>query len=386
MNPGYDIRRDHLLTYLREQQSCTVAYIYQAFMPTVLHRIFHYFVCVLPFTDWILHFRGLRDLVQSGGRKLHLSRYRTYLYNPNWAIRMLEKHKTNLLVVDLLKRKHKHIYYELSTAADTLGIRILALNHATQLRDEEASTQRKDRIAKDLSKRFVWMDKFIVHSENDKLAMTVDGVPESKIKVVGSARYCSEWSQTLNTLIPEHEPKAEKSRLRVLIIDGMPVDLDVPAVRQAALKINELNNVDLVVKGIVREGAGILHSLRDKIILDTKTLTLALIRWADVVIATKSSVILEIYNQNKIFVFPKYWSTRPMLFEKFSACWPVNSDEELISALQSIRDENYTLPYGSEQVSNLQSVVIYDGDITKDVLNEYLMEIQNMCELKSLHS
>ena len=62
-----------------------------------------------------------------------------------------------------------------------------------------------------------------------------------------------------------------------------------------------------------------------------------LIRWADVVITSISSIILDILFYNKIFVYPKYLAPNDFgEFENYNFYWNVGSEDELLDVLKKI--------------------------------------------------
>ena len=62
-----------------------------------------------------------------------------------------------------------------------------------------------------------------------------------------------------------------------------------------------------------------------------------LIRWADVVITSISSIILDILFYNKIFIYPKYLAPNDFgEFENYNFYWNVGSEDELLDVLKKI--------------------------------------------------
>ena len=100
-------------------------------------------------------------------------------------------------------------------------------------------------------------------------------------------------------------------------------------------------------------------------------ITSDLVAWADVVIGTTTSALLEATIQNKTLIMPKYLHKNDTVFEKFGACWLVNSDSELIDALKSLKDNIDCQPYGDYENQNLLNEVVYGGLPGRDVLGEY---------------
>jgi hypothetical protein len=60
-----------------------------------------------------------------------------------------------------------------------------------------------------------------------------------------------------------------------------------------------------------------------------------------------------------------------MEYEKFNACWIINSDAELKDALSSLRKDKNKLPYTEENINRWLAEIIYGGRNKRDVLNDY---------------
>jgi len=94
-----------------------------------------------------------------------------------------------------------------------------------------------------------------------------------------------------------------------------------------------------------------------------------LIQWADVVISSISSIVLDIFYLGKIFLYPKYVGPNDIgEFEEFNACWRMDNEDELIATLRGIYDGKEP-PYRIEDVKMFCRKMIYDGDA--DILSLY---------------
>ena len=96
-----------------------------------------------------------------------------------------------------------------------------------------------------------------------------------------------------------------------------------------------------------------------------------LVRWADVVIGTVSSVLVEVLVQDKTLVYPTFFDDNAMLFDEFGACWRVEDIGELLSALRALR-VGRARPYGRDELKRFHEVVICGGVAERDVLGEYV--------------
>jgi len=99
--------------------------------------------------------------------------------------------------------------------------------------------------------------------------------------------------------------------------------------------------------------------------------SLSLIKWADVVMCTTSSICVEVLLNGKIFLYPKYLHENTMLFEEMGACWTINSYAELENALQKIAQYPNFRPYQDRDVDAFITEVVYGGLKSRDVLGDY---------------
>jgi len=190
------------------------------------------------------------------------------------------------------------------------------------------------------------------------------------IMFLGNPRYYVKWQKINSKLIMNSYPKiggSEGSRkLKVLIFSRPFRNFDRK--NDIVNRICGLNFVTAIVKDKPR-------TFMPKILVDAgfdKYPSSRLIKWADVVISSKSSIILDILHYDKIFIYPKYIAPEDhAVFEDYSACWKIESPEELIDALRLIYKNPSCRPYKAEDVEKFYADVVCCGEKNKDVLEEY---------------
>ena len=147
-------------------------------------------------------------------------------------------------------------------------------------------------------------------------------------------------------------------------------------VEASVKQIANLDFVDLIIKpstSAQEEKKGGISSDRlsqfSPVCYETSSTELC--EWADVVMGTTSSILLEPLLMKKIFIYPKHFCENQHLYEEMNACWVVNSDRELINALQKINIDRGYKPYSQENVDSFIKCVVYSGKRNRDVLGEY---------------
>ena len=96
-----------------------------------------------------------------------------------------------------------------------------------------------------------------------------------------------------------------------------------------------------------------------------------LIKWADVIMGTTSSILIEPLLLKKTFIYPKYFHENEMLWEKMNACWTVNNYQELEEAMYKIKSDHNYRAYSQEDVDKFIENVVYNGNRDRDVLGDY---------------
>lgn len=81
--------------------------------------------------------------------------------------------------------------------------------------------------------------------------------------------------------------------------------------------------------------------------------------------------------QGKPVLYLKYLHANTMLFEECGACWTIHNEAELEQALESLRKQKMSVPYGDENVNRFLSEVVFGGQNNRDVLRDYVQFIVN---------
>ena len=226
-----------------------------------------------------------------------------------------------------------------------------------------------------------YFDDIVFQYKNEghyRIATNHATVKSEKLHVMGSARFCEEWRQVYNNIMPKtRKPLHKSDKVKIVYMDhssGFRINKNVVA--ESIKKISQLDFIDIIVKpsttSTERKKGGIsseeLFSF-SKVCYDKSSFEL--IEWADVIMGTTSSILLEVMLTKKIFVYPKYFHENEMSWEKMNACWTVNNYQELEDAMQKITlDHNYR-PYSQDSVDKYIENVVYCGNRNRDVLGEY---------------
>ena len=227
----------------------------------------------------------------------------------------------------------------------------------------------------DFGKKFSHFDHFIVQNKLLKSIKSKNGMCKNKIHVLGSTRYCKEWTSIHNEIINDDgllKIEPANNKLKVVYMDTLPMYLlDVHLVEKTIKTLSNINQINLLIKPHTRSNKISSKNLGASAKYATDIPSIILCQWADVIIATSSSIMVEAYIQNKIFLYPKYLHKNTMLFEKYNACWETNSIKETKHAIEKIVSDKTVNVYTKENVEEFLTDAIYGGVSGRDVLEEY---------------
>ena len=317
----------------------------------------------------------LRGAVGSLGRRfiyLPVMRWVTpRVFGDSWGLRMLEFICPCALVVDHSARFSLLVFGPLMRAARSKGIRVLALPHSLSL---FAGHTKAYALAYNRMKA-AGFDAVVVPHDRLKDDMIAHGMDSASIKVLGSARYCHEWVQTLHKIVVREPPLVKKhGGLKVLYMDrgadrhGHFKD----SVQRTLLTLAKLDFVNLVYKPHPRSNKVWLSKLSGRVTMATKTDSVNLVRWSDAVIGTVSSGLVEALVQDKTLIYPAFLNDEQMLFDELGACWRVEDLNQLTSALKALRVGGNSRPYSSEALKGFENLAIFGGMANRDVLGSYV--------------
>jgi len=364
VNPKYDILHEARLKFLAETYGVLVKYVYEAYCPSLFYRFLVFLLC-----DKFQHI--VIKLALKLPRMLFyntmLKRLESY-FGQDWAVGLLTKYRPSILIFDFVKNS-QYITRSLVGAAKHLNIPTVAIPPgATLYEDSLGSLQSFANY--DLPDH-----DYLIMQHETRRRLTIDaGGPEEKMHLLGTPRFCREWENVLDKILAPNPLKKTRrqEKLNVLYIDRPKRDSeDKSAILETISAISKLGFVDLKIKPHTRNNFISTATLKQYGEVAADIESFHLVQWADVVVGTSSSILLEVLCQKKILLYPKYLNNHIMAFEKMNACWQVNSLPELLKALSKIRSNPQYHPYSDANVDRLLTKIVYAGKPDLDVLAAY---------------
>jgi hypothetical protein len=383
LNPKYDIKGDYRLRFLKKK-GVKVSYVYDA-SPRFL-GLHHFFLRLfirccfyLARKDFGIKNKPLEKLHSTlqnyfyvMGRR-HFKNAKKKYYNLEWADHFLKASKATVLCFDWI-RSHKYVVDVLIKSANGASVPVLSLPHGVFLYTNDDP---KEGISKEIEyDKYNRFDHVAVQNRLFRQVIASSGVHPDKIAVLGSARYCDEWSEVNRQIIPRSiqdvHGNGSESKFRVVFMTTRPqYRINVQQVEKTFDMLSQLDNCEVVIKPHTRTGVE-ADMYRNVKISDVSHLSsVELCEWADVVLVIASSILIESLKLNKPSLYLKYLHQNTTEYEELNACWTIHNDQELLEALSSLQNDVNSVPYSQANVNRFFEEIIYGGRDKHDVLNNY---------------
>ena len=225
-----------------------------------------------------------------------------------------------------------------------------------------------------------WFKNYVVQSEEHKLMNVRYGMDPSKIKVLGSARFCSEWSIINDRLMCHSRPRGEDEKRFVVLFFLTHWDYQVE--RESCLslmrKIIEDANLLLVIKAHTR-GFGALSNEEQETLRRTGDVKFSgedehspeLIRTADLAINFGSSIGFDALRRRTPVVNPRYLHRNKTFFDDSEATFDTFDESETIKTIKAIQNQELGVK-DSEEIAKFLRTRVDNGGSGDDVLASYL--------------
>jgi hypothetical protein len=387
MNARYDIGKDYRLQFLKDR-GVAVDYLHNAFEPPQ-SRLHHFMQSLIQKSFAVQRRHGSLDQKpsQMGARLIGKSAglmgsllyklTRRIYYDQAWAQVILEQLKARVICFDYIMPS-LYVVDAFLKAAGQMRIPTLALPHGVQLYTNEI-TKPKSTDARRFAK-FNRFDYIIAPNQLRKEILVRSGVAEEKIVVLGSARYCREWLEQNNKIVPKvmAADGNGSAKLKVVLMPSKPqCRMDIARLVETCGILADLSSIEAMIKPHTR-ARGNKNIFDDISLTDAShVLSAELFDWADVFLVVGSSVITEALMRGKPALYLKYLHANTTLFEELGACWTIQNEDELKNALLSLQTDKAGVPYREENVTKFISEVVLGGNDGGDVLNTYEQFIVN---------
>ncbi len=345
-NVVWRIEDDYRLRFLRETCGVQTHYI---------HKVDEKRFLALDFIDTLLRMpRWMLRLIPWFLWDLFYYRVTGSVVKTDWAKSFFQSVGAHCIIIDAVQPRKNCT--AINSAATALRIPLVRIQTANSVLKLSADAQ-SDCSGAD-------------HTIVPHTLSNIYDASDPRLKILGCMRYCEEWQKINSGLLTEAFPESALPRhagkVNVLIFGWLGRDFvqSHPAVR----RIKALDYVTVIFKPRPRTTSprkvyesGFSHYPSAR-----------LIQWADVVVSSITSVVLDVLYYGKPFIYPKYIAPdNAATFEDYKACWSVENEQELVDALAALREHPDALPYSDQNVREFFRDAVYSGDINHDVLGGY---------------
>jgi hypothetical protein len=271
-------------------------------------------------------------------------------------------------------RSHKYVVEVLIQAANEMSIPVLSLPHGVFLyTNKHIKRGSSEKIRFEKYDRF---DHIAVQNRLRKKVIRDSGVAPDKIAVLGSARYCDEWTAVNRRIIPRRlgpdQVAGRKDKLKIVFMTTRPkYRIDIDKIEATFIALSELKGYQVVIKPHTRTGIEAEMYCNVELTEVSELSSVELCEWADVILVIASSIIIEALKLGKPALYLKYLHANTMEYEELQSCWTIHSEAELIDALLTLRQDIKTVPYSQSHVDLFLREIIYGGQAKRDVLSDY---------------
>lgn len=358
-------------------------------MAPVVHRLAAtgervHVLCQDPEFDILADFRlryltdRFAGVVVQQAHEFHPSTNGQVQFDEKLARQCLECLQASIVVFDYVINVDQFMTASLLQAAAQLGIPVVGMAPGVPIFAEDYFPE-DDFFKNEVQTTF---DYNIVPHVAAAAYMVRNGVEAGRVIVLGSPRFCPEWRQLLNGIVEpvsETLPEANE-RLRVVYMER-GADLHGGfrgKIADSIASLNRLDYVQLIIKPHTRANSFQLAAEGDSCKISREN-SLHLIRWADVVIGTNTSILIEALASGKVLLYPKYFHADRMIFDVMGACLRVDNYAALKTALRRLYENKDVRPYPEKNVRHLLDYLVLGGVPGRDVLGDYtafLMQVR----------
>jgi hypothetical protein len=358
-----DLASDYRLRFLQDQYNVQMVPCHAFHPPN-------------PLVGWLIK----RLNVSPGGGLMKRARIimfrvlRKVFYNEGWAGKVLDVCHPAALVFEE-SQGTTDIYGKFLLASRKRGTPALALPHGLQSNIYQPVSW-PDGQPTDHALNIY--DRVVNQSYHIARWRANDGVIAGKLAVLGSTRYCHEWQSINLSIQPKGFKPAQGQGDRLGVAFMFPrwsSDADFDAAKRTLLRLSSESWLHLVIKPDTRKVEASLSFLRElqnhsNVEVNEEAGSVPIIAWSDAVVVAGSSISLEVLLQGKPHLAPSYLGENFNTFQETGAQWTVNSDDELLEALEQIR-QGHPVPYTKAQIDDVMRRLVLGELDDEDVLGRY---------------
>jgi hypothetical protein len=201
--------------------------------------------------------------------------------------------------------------------------------------------------------------RYVVQSENIKRYCVESGIKKEKIDILGSARFCKEWSELNQSMCAVNNNssrtiRCDDHKLAVLFfLNHWNYNVDRGRCLNLLKLISREKNVKLIVKGHTRgkESGGLslseekaIDSFGNVSYPDDQVHSPYLVEQSDIVIVYGSSICFEALRQEKPVCLPKFVCPNPTIFDQSGLVSIADNEDQVIEVIRTAAKGRQAMP------------------------------------------
>jgi hypothetical protein len=379
IDPKIDYRNNINIQFLSKKCDIVVKYLYEEFSRDTFGK--KVWKSVLKISRILKEYRFSsfgKELIiriyQFSGKRLIKQQRDT----PNFAEYFIEKIKPDCLIFDWVNPEAFGVTSVL-LKAKTLEIPSFSLPHGVNLFTNFDTYQGSNNV----EKRIDYFDYTISQGELSRKHLENEGIPSDKIVDLGSLRFCREWMDfSLENIVSTNfDSPCNKNKLKlVFFLTKLKYNIDRQLILETIEMLARDPDIYLIVKPHTRGmSTGFLKDLQNKYQIDIREddSSVLLSKWADVGMVIGSSIGLQILHDGKLLLYLDYLDSNQSVYDKVGACWKIESSDSLKDAIIKLKQDKTYRPYSSESIQKIFEDVVYAGDSSRNVIEDYFNFIIN---------
>ena len=294
-------------------------------------------------------------------------------FDEKWAAALIDKLNPKVMIFD-----HAATSGIMSSLAPTLSlinsaknkkIKIISVPHGVPLFIDHPDRYKPvmNNLANDKSDLLILQHKYFKNECVSK------GFNLKNAVTIGLARFSPEWRKILKDIVPISQELNQfmNLNLNVVFMDSGPNNYGskIHIAQDLIDSLYKCEFINFLYKPHTRTNK---NHLNHENLIDTRDInSVNLIRWADVIIGTSSSIMIEALLEKKYYISPIFLREKKMIFEKYGACKVVNSINETIAILNQIKDNSKIKLYDEKDVNKFIKDIVFNGEDNNNILKNY---------------
>jgi hypothetical protein len=286
----------------------------------------------------------------------------------DYVIDQIVGRRENILLV--FDSNRRELTFRLAEFVQSRKISVAGLAHGACLGGNFEGIDLEHIASDQAGTRYLPFQPMLVSNFFQRSAMLLGGqIKPEQIVVVGSARYSREWIEHRDRIIGDHRIESRSvDTLKIVLFASKPVENLASGKYQETLSaISSIRGVELIVKAHTR--GPIYPSLQnqDWRTVGTEIDSAVLIDWADLVLFSHTSVILEAVIKDKPIGYLKELVIGEPMHERIEMSWQLSSIAELTNTIQALREDREARTYSLDQRRRFMNEFIYP--VGEDVID-----------------